>query len=128
MSDELSRLLREEAGGIEVPPVLVAAPLRAGRRLRRRRRATSVAAAAAVLAVVAGGALATDRLRAVDDGGDGDQVTFSMDRYESMGALAVDGELYVAGRHIPFSRAVKSFYYTSVGVVVRSGTSPWTDD
>jgi hypothetical protein len=123
MVEQLSELMRDEASRIAVPVPPAAAVLTEGRRLRRRRRLAAAASAAAAVAAIAGGALlVTGQGRGPDD------VAFSVDAYRGQGALAVDNKLYVAGHHIPFDRSVKSFYYTGIGVVVRSGTSPWTDD
>lgn len=123
MGERLAELMQDEAAGIAVPPAPAGPVLAQGRRLRRRRQLAVGASLAAGLAVVVGGTSFV-----VGQGRGTDDVAFSVDAYREQGALSVDDKLYVAGRHIPFERAVKSFYYTAQGVVVRSGTSPWTDD
>jgi hypothetical protein len=123
MSERFSAVLHDEARAIAVPPPPTGAVLARARLARRRRRTTVAASAAFTVAAVTGGTfLVSSQLDRSDE------VTFSVDSYREQGALAVDGKLYVAGRRVPFERAVKSFSYTADGVVVRSGTSPWTDD
>jgi len=124
MTETLQELLHAEATRVDVPPLHTDVLMKRGRSIRRRRRTVAGLAALGLLAVAGGGtAVTVAALRTSEDA-----VTFSATRYQEEGALAVDSELYVAGKHIPFDEAVKSFEYTSAGTVVRSGTSPWTDD
>lgn len=124
MTETLKELLHDEATRVDVPPLHTDALMQRGRVIRRRRRAVVGLAALGLLAAAGGGtAVTVAALRSSEDA-----VTFSSTRYQEEGALSVDAELYVAGEHVPFDESVKSFLYTSVGTVVRSGTSPWTDD
>jgi hypothetical protein len=121
MTERLSSLLHDEARAVVVPLVPVRDVLALGRKARRRRRAAVVASSAAAVVALGGGALLiSSQPEKVDQ--------HWADAYRAQGALAVDDELYVAGRHVPFEGAIKSLYYTADGVVVRSGTSPRTDD
>ena len=125
MTERLSELLRDEARDIPVPHAPASAVLGRGRRVRRRRRLTAGAtAAAAVLAVAGGTALVSEQLREPTE----PEPLTATGSYTELGALAVDGELYVGGRHVPFEEPIKSLHYTSEGVVVRSGTSSGNDD
>jgi hypothetical protein len=122
MTERLSELLRDEAREIPVPHAPASAVLGRGRAVRRRRRVTAGAAsAAAVLVVVAGSVVVGNQLRGPAEP---EPVTGS---YAELGALAVDGELYVAGRHVALDEPITSLHYTSEGVVVRSATSPDDD-
>jgi hypothetical protein len=124
MTEQLKELLHVEATRLEVPTLHTDEILHRGRSLRRRRRA--VAGVAVLAARVVGGAgVASVVSRAP---GTQDTVPFSPSGFDDLGALAVDSQLYVAGEHVPLRGAVKSFLSTADGVVVRSGTSPWTDD
>lgn len=128
MTERLSQLLHDEAATLDIPAANASAVLATGRGMRRRRAAFGGTAAA--VAVAAAGAFAASALTSLPDGEPEEDyvaVAYSADGYAEQGAIAVDRKLYVAGKHIPFDEAVKSFYYTSAGVVVRSGKSPWTD-
>jgi hypothetical protein len=121
MTERLSEMLRDEAREIPVPHAPASEVLAKGRAIRRRRRVTAaVSSAAAVLAAVAGTVVVGDQLR---DPAEPEPAG----SYSELGAFAVDGELYVAGRHIPFEEPVTALHYTSAGVVVRSVTAPADD-
>ena len=109
VSERLSAVLHDEAQAIAVPPPPAGAVLARARLARRRRRTAVAASAALMVAAVTGGTfLVSSQLNRTDDRTD--EATFSVDAYREHGALAVDGKLYVAGRRVPFQRAVKSFY------------------
>lgn len=127
MTERLSQLLRVEADSLDIPVPPAAAAYAQGRGIRRRR---AVVRATAAVSVASAAVLAAGALARLHDGRSADDyvaVAYSAEAYAEQGAIAVDRKLYVAGKHIPFDEAVKSFYYTSAGVVVRSGKSPWTD-
>lgn len=124
MTEQLKELLHQQATRVEVPALDAGALVRRGRSVRRRRRTVTGLAVLATVAVVGAGGFLTQQARH----GSTEPVPYSATTYDELGAFAVDSELYVAGEHIPFDEAVKSFSYTANGVVVRSGTSPWTDD
>jgi hypothetical protein len=124
MTERLSVLLREEAEALDVPRAETGVILARGRGLRRRRRWTQVAAVATVAAVVVvGGATSAHRLRA-DDRID---PAHAAEDFASQGAFAVGRDLYVGDQQIRWPEAVKALYYTSAGVVVRSGDSSNTN-
>jgi hypothetical protein len=121
MTERLSEMLRDEAREIPVPHAPASEVLGKGRALRRRRRVTAgLSSAAAVLAVVAGTVVVGDQLREPAE-------PEPAGSYSELGALVVEGELYVAGRRIPFGEPVKALHYTSAGVVVRSVAAPGND-
>jgi hypothetical protein len=123
MTDRLSTLLHAEADTLDVPPPAAGAVLVRGRGLRRRRRALTAAGAlavAAVLGVTVGLLASGGEDRAVDPAG-------TSSDFASSGAFAIGADLHIGGRVIDMGEPVKALYYTSAGVVVRSGASPHTD-
>lgn len=127
MSERLSVLLHEEAETLRVPPAATGAILARGRELRRRRRWTQVAgagAAAVVLLVASAGAVGVHRLRADDAIDPADAAT----AFAAQGAFAVGRDLYVGDQLIRWDESIKALYYTSAGVVVRSGDSSDTNE
>jgi hypothetical protein len=126
MTERLSVLLREEADGLDVPSPSTAAILERGHGLRRRRRWTQAATGALVAAVVvAGGATGAHRLQADDDIVDPARAA---EAFASQGAFAVGRDLYLGDEVVHWEESIKAIYYTSAGVVVRSGTSSDTND
>ncbi len=125
MTERLSVLLREETDALDVPPAPTVAILARGRGLRRRHRWTRAVAVAAVAAVVvAGSATGAHRFRA-DDSIDPTRAT---EAFVSEGAFAVGRDLYIGDEQLRWPDAIKALYYTSAGVVVRSGSSENTND
>lgn len=125
MTDRLSLLLHHEAEALDVPPAATRAILTRGRGLRRRRRWIQGAAVATVTAVVvAGGVTGAHRFRA-DDTIDPARAA---EAFASEGAFAVGRHLYVGDQVIGWEEPIKALYYTSAGVVVRSGESSDTND
>jgi hypothetical protein len=125
VTDRLSTLLHDEADHLAVPDPDSVAVLARGRTMRRRRRAGSVVAGIAVLAVLgSGAALAGSVLqtgdRAVEPAG-------TTPDFASSGAFSVGADLHVGGRVIDVGEPVKALYYTSAGVVVRTGDASDTD-
>ena len=123
MTERLATLLREEAEVIPVPPAAPARVLAKGRVLRARRRGVRAGIAVGVAAgLVAGGAA----LRIGDERGvDAAQAA---DDFASQGAFAIGRDLYVGEQHLRWDESIKSIYYTSAGVVVRSGGSSDPDE
>jgi len=127
MTERLATLLREEAELLEIPSPPADAVLTQGRGLRRRRTATrAVAAVAVVAAGVAGGAAITsqaaDSRRTI--------VSPAAQAYLNGGAFSVGSTIYFgdAGEYrAHVDEKIKVLYYTSAGVLARTGTSPWTD-
>lgn len=120
---ELHTLLRDAADTLPIPTPTADGALRAGRRLRRRRRTGVLGGIAAVmLAAVAGG-------YAVLPHGDG---TVALDAATAPAgtewAVAQGGTVHLgsgAVAHVPGQ--VKAIYYTSAGMLVRVGATPYTD-
>lgn len=129
MTDELTRLLHDEADSLDVPPPAAAAVLARGRRRRRRTRlATGLATVVAMVlvATAVGGVVRlaggpdTDRSTATDTGG-----------AAGLGPVfSVGPEVYLDGG-TESARiddvTVKSLYYTSAGVLVRHGLNGNSD-
>ena len=125
MTERLSVLLREEADALDVPPAGTQAILARGRGLRRRRRWTRGAAVVAAVAVVsAGTAGEVHRLRTADQ----IDPAHAAEAFAAQGAFAVGRDIHVGEVVLSWPEAVKALYYTSAGVVVRSGTSSDTNE
>ena len=123
MTERLSTLLHDEAGLLDIPVPEAPTVLTRGRTLRRRRRATTALATVAVLAVI-GGSVAvalsvTGNDRATDP--------LPAGGFGSTGAFSVGQKLYIGGQEIDWDEPIKTLYYTSAGVVVRSGAQEATD-
>jgi len=129
MTERLAALLREEADSLDIPAPASAEVLAHGRRIRRRRRVTGVVAAAAVLGVVGAGSVTAYELSRGEE-----HVT----RLDPARAAYLQGGAFAEGSTVHFGATddydvrieekVKALYYTSAGVVVRAGNTPWTDD
>lgn len=131
MTERLSTLLREEAGELATPAAPTATILASGHRLRRRRRVAQVAGAGALALALAGGAAL-----AVAGGGedprDGRAIDPATTAYLDHGAFATGSTVHLTGAgpidSVDVGEPVKVLYYTSAGLLVRSGDTPWTDD
>jgi glyoxylase-like metal-dependent hydrolase (beta-lactamase superfamily II) len=117
MTERLSALLHAEATDLDVPVPEAPTLLTRGRTLRRRRRVTTALTSVAVLAVI-GGSVAV----ALGVTGD-DRATDPLPAggFGSSGAFSVGEKLYIGGQEIDWDEPIKTLYYTSAGVVVRSG-------
>jgi hypothetical protein len=118
VTERLSTLLHEEATALDVPAPTAPVVLSRGRSLRRRQRAVRGVAAAAVLAVVGTGVATALTVRGGDTGRDSLPAGAG---YESTGAFSVGRDLYVGSHTLRWDEPIRSLYYTSAGVVVRSG-------
>lgn len=131
MTERLSTLLREEAGDLRAPAAPTAAILASGHRLRRRRRVAQVAGASALALVLAGGTAL-----ALGGGGDdprgGRAIDPATTAYLDHGAFATGSTVHLSSGSpigsVDVGEPVKVLYYTSAGLLVRSGETPWTDD
>jgi hypothetical protein len=125
MTDRLSALLHAEAEVLDVPAPHTADIVHSGRRLvrhRRRLRAAGGVLCAAAL-VVAG--LSAAELR---DSGDGSALDpASAAQLDGWAVASGSTVLLGNGRTVEVAGKVKSVYYTSVGVLVRSGADSSTD-
>lgn len=125
MTERLTALLNREAETLEVPPPNTPALLTAGRRAVRRRRGWHAAAGLTVAAgLVAGGVTALD-LR--DQGRASDLAPASAAQLDGWAVASGSTVLLGNGREVEVPGKVKSLYYTSAGVLVRSGASSTTD-
>ena len=128
MTERLSALLNREVDTLDVPPPPAAAVLSRGRGLRRRRRVAGGTAIAATLAVVA-----TSAVLVVGGGDD----TRRVDPAPPAPVAADLGEVFSVGTEVYLDggersvaiddKAVKSFFYTSAGLVVRHGNNSFSD-
>lgn len=117
MTERLNQLLHDEADHLDIPPVAVGEVLGRGRVLRRRRRTGSfVLAAALVVLVGAGGVVGYDLLNR-----DSAPQLSDAAAYEQNGVWMADGALHVGNHTVDIDAKINAVYYTSAGVVVRSG-------
>lgn len=130
MTERLTQLLVREAEGLDVPPPPAAAVLDRGRGLRRRRRTAAGVAAVTVLAL-AGTSLA---LLAGDPDPDArgvDPAQRATTAAADLGVVfSIGNRVYLDGGAVSVTiddTSVKSFYYTSAGLVVRQGDNPYSD-
>lgn len=136
MTETMQRLLAQEAEALTIPVPNEALIRARGRRFRTRRRISSGLAAAAVAACLAlvGSAtlpgLLADRVpRTTPASGWNAQVAEAA--YERDGAFSVGSDIYFgtsADFVVHSEQKIKSFYYTSAGVVVRTGQKAYLDD
>ena len=128
MTERLSTLLAEETVHLDIPAPDAAGVLAQGRRLHRRRRTTTAVAGSLAVAVVVAGALALG-----GPGVDDSARVVPVDEpapYADGGAFAVGTDVYFGDGDAPITdvgEPVKALYYTSAGVVVRTGDEAATD-
>lgn len=132
MTDRLADLLDAEVAHLVVPVPPSAEVLAQGRRLQRRRRTVAVggAAAATATAVVIGVLAAGAGPRTAPDHRDPAPLT-ALEAYRTQGAFSVGSDIHfgASGAFVThLDEKVKSFYYTSAGVLVRTGKVTYTDD
>lgn len=125
MTERITALLQEEADDLAVPAIDAGEIIADGRRMRRRRSALQIIGAGAVVGVIAAGAVTwtglrdSDEPRATSPGG--------IDELSGW-AIATGGTIKLQGAGpVEVDGQVKSLYYTSEGVLVRAGKSPYTD-
>lgn len=126
MTERLTALMHEETDTLRIPPAPAGDILTTGHRLVRRRR---YGIAAASIGAVAATALVAAALVPGGGGGHGAErmVDPATAAYLAHGAWAEGSTLHVGSATTTIDGMVKSLYYTSDGVVVRSGNVPWTD-
>ena len=130
MTDRLTQLLHAGGDLLEVPAAPTDAIIAAGRRGRTRARAGRAVAGLTAVAVLAGGSAVLLTSSPVEDAPETARDLSAAASFAQQGAFAVGRTIYfgTSGEHraeIPAD--VKQLYYTSAGVLVRSGRSPWTD-
>jgi hypothetical protein len=123
MTERLTTLLREEGERIAVPRPVASAILGRGRSLRTRRRwaHTSVAVGLAAAVAVGGLAVRQHQTHGVDP-------AHAADAFASLGAFAIGHELYLGDQLVHFDESIKAIFYTSAGVMVRTGGSADPDE
>lgn len=130
MTERLKSLMQLEADRLDVPPPPTGSVLAQGRSLRRRRGLSVAGSAVAALVLVGGGA-------AVVLGGDDPAEGGPTDAADAPAAAVDTGATFALGNTVYYDdatkqaqvddKAVKSLYYTSVGVLVRHGNNSWSD-
>lgn len=126
MTDLLSTLLRDEAASLDVPPAPAERVLKHGHRLQNRRRAGLAAGLVIVVASVAGVAA----LASSDDRGAPDSTVLApaSPADPSGWAVATGSTIHLgSGTTVSVEGQVKALYYTSAGVMVRTGATSATD-
>ena len=130
MTERLAQLLRDEAADLDMPPPPTTEILGSGRHLQRRRRAAQVAGGAVLAAVlVVGAVIATTALDSSSDSDGARGIDPATAAYLDRGAFATGTTVHLGdGENVDVGEKVKVVYYTSAGLLVRSGETPWTDD
>jgi hypothetical protein len=123
MTERLSTLLREQSELVAVPRPPSSRILRQGRSLRTRRRWGRVGAVLGVAATLVVGGLSMRQ-----QGGHGVDPAAAADQFASVGAFAVGHELYLGDQRVHFDESIKAVFYTSAGVVVRTGDGSDPDE
>ncbi|HSX67620.1 hypothetical protein [Nocardioides sp.] len=129
MTDQhLSDLLHADADRIAVPPAPAAAVLAEGRRLRRRShvaRGGAVAAGATGMAAVAALALVLARPTPTSTPA---ELAPAVTPDPAGWAVAQGSTVHLgSGKTVEVPGKVKAMYYTSAGVMVRTGRTPYTE-
>ena len=125
MTERLSALLHAEAEVLDVPPPHTADIVGSGRRLVRRRRLVRSAGGVLVAAALVAAGVVTVDLR--DPGRGSDLAPASVAQLDGWAVASGSTVLLGNGRSVEVDGAVKSVYYTSAGVLVRSGADSSTD-
>lgn len=122
MTETLRRIFESEADTLAIPAPPASEILARGKGVRRRRRLAAGGVGLAAAAVVAAGVVV------VSDRGPATDPTLAAQQYANQGAFALGRDIYIGEQHIVWDQEVKAIYYSSVGVVVRSGASPETGE
>lgn len=127
MTERLTQLMHDEVDALSIPIPEAATATARGRRARARRRLLSGGAAMTTVALLVGVALI-----AADDT-DGPSAGRGIDpaaaAYRAGGAFATGSTIHLPGAlDVTVEEQVKALYYTSAGVLARTGRTPWTDD
>jgi hypothetical protein len=127
MTERLTALMHDETDTLTIPPAPAGEILTRGHRLVRRRR---YGMAAGSVGLVAAAALVAATLLPGSGGGGRTErvVDPATAAYLARGAWAEGSTIHVGDATTTIDGTVKSLYYTSAGVVVRSGKVSWTDD
>ncbi len=126
MTERLAQLLHDEADRLDLPVPDAGTALSLGRGLRRRRRLLVGVATTAVLGVIGGAALGVNALGGDDDGSKVEPAG----SFDSSAIFSIGNTVYLSDaehQSVIDDKAIKSLYYTSVGVLVRHGDNNWSD-
>jgi|GEM_PF-4976975 len=105
-------------------PVLLVMP-----KVRRRRVLTRTLVAAAALGVIATGATLLIDTSAPASAAQRRFIEAPADvAYERYGAFSAGNTVYIGNHQVTFDEKIKALYYTSEGVLVRTGRVAYTDD
>lgn len=126
MTERLAALMREETESLPVPPPATADILAAGRRMRRTRRLAAGVVVGLAAASVLAATLGASALLA-DDGPTSQLPAASAAQLAGWAVASGSSVQLGNGRTVEVDGTVKSLYYTSVGVLVRSGDDARTD-
>lgn len=124
MPERISELLHDEATALDVPHAPVGDVLARGRGLRRRRRAVTVLGATAAVAALAVG---VTLLPEPGSEGRGEELSPAAEALRGWAVGSGSAVLLGNGRTASVDGTVKSVYYTSAGVLVRTGADATTD-
>ena len=128
MTERLSQLMHDEADTLTIPQPQAATTLARGRRARTRDRVLVGGAVMATAAVLVGAA-ALVATNGADDPTTGRSIDPTTTAYLDAGAFATGSTIHLpGGRDVTVEEKVKVLYYTSAGVLARTGETPWTDD
>jgi hypothetical protein len=130
MSDQISTLLAEGADRVDIPAAPTSAILSRGRALRRRRRTVRTGAVLAGIAGIAVVAVTSSLLApGPGPGPDGfDDLAAAVAPDPDGWAVAQGSTVHLGnGRTVEVPGKVKAMYYTSAGVMVRTGRTAYTE-
>ncbi len=127
MTDQISDLLHDGADRIDVPPAPTAAVLADGRRLRRRNRlARGGAVVAGITGIAAVTALALSLAPSSPE--KSPELAPAVTPDPAGWAVAQGSTVHLGnGRTVEVPGKVKAMYYTSAGVMVRTGRTAYTE-
>jgi hypothetical protein len=128
MNELLTTLLHDDADRLDVPAPPAAEVLARGRRLARRRRGGLGLAAVTAAVVVVAGVVGVGSALSQGDERLGQDLAPAADSPLSTWAVASGSKVQLGdGAVVDVEGVVKSLYYTSAGVLVRTGAGPYTD-
>jgi len=123
---EARRLRAEVLDAVEISPSRVAALMP---KVRRRRVLARTAVAAVLLGTVATGVTLMVDASAPASAAQRRFIEAPPDvAYERYGAFSAGNTVYIGNHQVTFDEKIKALYYTSEGVLVRTGRVAYTDD
>ena len=120
MTERLAQLMHDEADSLTIPSPQAATALARGRRARTRDRVLVGGAGVATTAVLVGAALVATN--GADEPTTGRGLDPATAAYLDAGAFATGSTIHLpGGRDVTVEEKVKVLYYTSAGVLARTG-------